>query len=98
MPEWIKSKEGGILISIRVQPGASRDSITGIREGSLAIKLCSPPVDGRANDALIKFISRKVGVPPSSIQIIQGIKNRKKVLSVPGVSADEIENALSPLP
>jgi uncharacterized protein len=98
MAEWIKSKDENILISVKIQPGASKDLITGIREGFLLIKLCSPPVDGRANDSLIRFVAGRLNVSRSSIQIIHGIKNRKKLLEVASVSIADAEKALTPLP
>jgi uncharacterized protein len=98
MVEWIKAKGENILISVRVQPGASKDIITGIREGFLLIKLCSPPVDGRANDSLIRFVANKLNISRTSIQIIHGIRNRKKLLEVAGISIADAENALTPLP
>jgi uncharacterized protein len=98
MAEWVKVRGENILISVRVQPGTSRDAISGIREGSLLIKLCSPPVDGRANDSLLRFVADMLNIPRSSIRIIQGIKNRKKLLEVAGVSIEDAENALTPLP
>jgi uncharacterized protein len=97
MAEWIKVRRENILISVRVQPGATKDIITGIREGSLSIKLCSPPVEGRANDSLIRFIADRLNISKSSIQIIHGIKNRKKLLEVAGISIEDAENALTPL-
>jgi uncharacterized protein (TIGR00251 family) len=98
MAEWIKARGENILISVRVQPGASKDVITGIREGFLLIKLCSPPVDGRANDSLIRFVANRLNISRSSIQIIHGIKNRKKLLEVAGLSIADAEKALTPLP
>ena len=98
MAEWIKARGEKILISVRVQPGASKNVVTGIREGSLTIKLCSPPVDGRANDSLIRFVAKRLNISRSSIQIIQGIKNRKKLLEVAGVSIADAENAFNPRP
>ena len=98
MAEWIKARGEKILISVRVQPGASKNVVTGIREGSLTIKLCSPPVDGRANDSLIRFVADRLNISRSSVQIIHGIKNRKKLLEVAGLSIADAENALTPLP
>jgi uncharacterized protein len=98
MADWLKARGENILISVRVQPGASKNSVTGIKEDTLNIKLCSPPVDGRANDSLISFVAKSLDVSRSSIQIIQGTKNRKKLLEVSGVSMADAERALTPLP
>jgi uncharacterized protein len=98
MVEWIKARGENILIPVRVQPGASKDAIACIREGYLLIRLCSPPVDGRANDSLVRFVADRLDIPRSSVRIIQGIKNRKKLLEVAGVSIEDAENRLTPLP
>jgi|WetSurMetagenome_2_1015567.scaffolds.fasta_scaffold42927_4 uncharacterized protein len=97
MAEWLKARGENILISVRVQPGASKNSVTGIKEDFLNIKLCSPPLDGRANDSLISFVAKALDVSRSSIQIIQGIKNRKKLLEISGVTMADAEKAFIPL-
>lgn len=60
-------------------------------ETALAIKLKAPPVDGKANQALIAFMAKTLGVPKNAIVLIRGQKNRVKVLEIDGVSPAEIE-------
>lgn len=76
-------------LTVRLQPRASRDEITGIRDdGVLIARVSAPPVDGRANDALCKLIARAAGVAPSRVSVVRGARSREKVVRV-----DEIDDA-----
>ena len=82
-------------VSVRVQPRASRDEITGWRDDVLVVRLTAPPVDGRANKALCKLIAGVVGVPPSRVSVVRGEKSRDKVVRVDGLSAEAVRAALT---
>ena len=73
----------GAALAIKVQPKASKDEIAGILDdGTIKIRLTAPPADGKANKALIKFLSKLIGVPASKIDIVAGEKGRKKLVSI----------------
>jgi uncharacterized protein (TIGR00251 family) len=72
-------------LNVRLQPRASKDEITGERDGRLLIKVKAPPVDGKANEALIKLIAKKAGVPRRDVTLVRGHTSRDKVLRVEGV-------------
>jgi len=72
------------LLSIRVQPRAKRDEVVGERAGAIVIRLRAPPVDGKANAALIAFIANAANVPRSRVEIIRGATGREKVVRVRG--------------
>ena len=76
--------EGGIRIAIRLAPRASRTRIMGIHNGALKIALTAPPVEGKANKALIKFLAKTLGVPAGAIAIVSGEHARDKVVEVKG--------------
>ena len=60
-------------ISVRLQPRASRDEITGLRDdGVLVVRVTAPPVDGRANDALCKLLAKRLDVAPSRVSVVRG--------------------------
>lgn len=70
-----------MTLDIKVFPGAKKDLYKD--EGGLVkVYLTAPPIDGRANDALVKFLSRHFAVRISSIEIIKGLKSRNKVISI----------------
>lgn len=81
--------EGGVRIRIRLAPRASRTKIMGEHGGALKIALTAPPVEGKANKALIKFLAKKLGVPAGAISIVSGEHARDKVVDVKGCGVDE---------
>jgi uncharacterized protein (TIGR00251 family) len=81
-------------LEVLVRPGASRDQIGGEHDGALVIRLQAPPVEGRANTALVKLIARRVGVPRSSVKIVRGRQGRRKVVSVEGLAAERLRARL----
>ena len=83
MPNWIKSSPRGDLLSILVAPRASSTRVIGEHDGWLKIALTCAPVDGRANKALINFISELFKVPKGDIEIMRGHKSKKKYIRVP---------------
>lgn len=82
------------LLRIRVQPRAKRDEVVGERGDAIVIRLKAPPVDGKANAALIEFIAKAAGVPRSRVEILRGATSREKVLRVSGVAEGELRRAL----
>ena len=72
----------GLLIDVRVQPKSSKNAIVGIHGEALKIKLNAPPVEGKANKALIQLVAKLLGCPKSSIEIISGQANRNKRLLI----------------
>jgi hypothetical protein len=83
-------------IAIRVQPGASRNGAAVDSEGRIRVALTSPPVEGKANLALVKFLSKSLGVPKRCISIVTGEKSRDKIVAIEGLSEAEIRGRLIP--
>ena len=86
----------GCTLTIRIHPGARKNAITGTHNSALKISLTTPPVEGRANEALIAFLSDQLRVPKSRIAILTGATNRSKTLRITGKSAAEVQAALDP--
>ena len=83
-------------ITVRVQPRAKRDEIAGERAGVLVVRVAAPPVDGKANRALVKLIAARAGVAPSKVAIVRGEHAREKVVRVEGVAEAALRSALAP--
>jgi uncharacterized protein len=83
-----------VLLSIRVQPRAKRDEVVGERAGAIVIRLKAPPVDGKANAALIEFIANAANLPRSRVEIVRGATAREKVVRVAGIAEKELRRAL----
>jgi uncharacterized protein (TIGR00251 family) len=81
-------------LEIRLQPRGGRDQVMGERDGAVLIRIAAPPVDGKANAALITFVAKTVGVPKSEVMIIRGETSRNKVIRVAGRAADDVRAAL----
>lgn len=84
----IKETDNGVVFKVRIQPNAKKNRINGLVGDSLKICVCSPPVDGAANTACIKYLSNLLNVSKSKIEIISGEKSRNKILLVKGISKD----------
>jgi uncharacterized protein (TIGR00251 family) len=87
----------GCTLAVRVHPGARKNAVTGTHADELKIALTAPPVDGKANEALIAFLAETLRLPRARIAIIAGLTNRSKTLRITGKSATEVAAALFPL-
>jgi len=84
----------GVRIAILVQPRASRSELAGPHGEALKIRLAAPPVDGAANEALIRFLAETLGVPRAALTITSGQGGRRKSVAVTGLSAAEVARLL----
>ena len=91
---FLRECPGGCNLAIRVQPGAKRTAITGVYDGlnrqCLNIALQAPPVEGKANLALIAFLAKLLSVPRSRVAISHGEHDRFKVVTVSGLASSEV--------
>lgn len=94
--EFVRDVADGCTVSVRLHPGAKKDAVMGLHGGAVKIALSAPPVDGRANEALIAFVAEKVGLPRARVSLVAGATSRSKVLRVTGRSAAEVRAALLP--
>ena len=78
-------------IKVRVVPRSSRNRIIGVEDGIFKIKLKAPPVDGKANKALIEFLARRLGLAKGSVEIISGERSRQKSVRIHGLSLKEVD-------
>ena len=92
----LREAAGGITLRVRVRPRASRDALSGEREGALVVRLAAPPVEGAANEALSRFLGKTLGVAPSAVRVVSGTSGRNKVVSVAGVDAAAARERLCP--
>ena len=81
-------------VSVRVVPRSSNEGVAGFEEGVVRIRLNAPPVEGQANEALIRFLAKALGVPKSRIALVAGEKGRNKILRVDGISREALMAAL----
>lgn len=91
---YLKTRDGSIELSLYIQPGASKSRLLGEHDGALKIAIQSPPVDGKANKALIAYIAELTDISKKSIEIVRGEKSRKKCLRLHQASLETIEEAI----
>jgi hypothetical protein len=85
----IEPLAGGVRLAIRVQPRAARSEVAGLHGDRIRIRLAAPPVDGAANDALVRFLAEALGVPARAVTITGGLASRSKTVLATGVSPAE---------
>ena len=87
----VTERAGGVTFEVRVQPRANREEIAGEYQGALKIRLTAPPVEGRANEALCRFVAKRLNVPLAAVKILSGEKSRTKRVQVQGIAARQIK-------
>jgi uncharacterized protein len=87
----LRETPAGVSFSVRVQPRASRTAILGEFGEALKIAVAAPPVDGKANEALIGFFAELFEVPRSAVEIVGGRASRNKVVRVSGMTAEFVQ-------
>jgi uncharacterized protein (TIGR00251 family) len=93
---WLRDTPAGISLAVLAAPRASRTEVAGVVEGRLRIRLAAPPVAGEANDELIRYLARALGVPRSAVAVTAGASGRRKTVAVRGVVAREAQARLLP--
>ena len=81
----------GIVLSLHIQPRASREGVVGLHGEALKVALKAPPVDGAANEALIRFLSKKLGAPKSACELVSGQSSRAKRVRVPEECLEKVK-------
>jgi uncharacterized protein (TIGR00251 family) len=85
---WAKRTLEGWLLTVHVQPGAKRSEAAGLHGDALKVRVAAPPVEGRANAALIAFLADAFGVPKKSVTVVRGATSRRKTILVSAPHAD----------
>ena len=90
-----KQTDVSATLSVRIQPRASKNGVTRMEDGSLKIRLTAPPVDGAANEALVKFLSDTFSVSKSQIEIVSGHTSREKRVKISGMGDEDVNRLLN---
>lgn len=93
---WYESWKDGTRITVKLTPRASRNSILGAETDWLRVALTAPPVDGKANDAAVRFLAEKTQVPRTSVALITGQTARLKRFYIPLPPETTVERLLAP--
>ncbi len=91
----LKESPGGVAFSIQVVPRASKCAVAGIVNDALKIRLTAPPVDGKANEECLRYLSTLLGVARNRLSIVSGRTSRKKIIFIAGMARKDLEEILS---
>lgn len=91
---YLHSSKNGVTLEVVLTPRASQNKILGMYNERLKVSIMAPPVDGKANTALCKFIAKIMGVPPSNVSVVRGHTSREKSLEILGISEEVALSAL----
>jgi len=72
----------GVLLQLRVMPNARRTEVDGLHDGALRVRLAAPPIDGRANEALVAWLAKALGVPKRDVEVLRGESSRRKQVAI----------------
>jgi uncharacterized protein len=89
-PTWLAETAEGVILNLRVQPGARRNAIEGVLGDRLKMKVTQPPTDGRANEAVLNLLIKTFGVKRSRLSLLSGVSSRDKRVLLHGVDVEEI--------
>jgi len=84
MPYLRSLPDGSLLLKLLVQPRASKNELAGLHNDALKLRLTTPPVEGRANQAVIAFLAKRLHLPKSALTIKSGQQSREKQVVISG--------------
>lgn len=96
LPAWVTATGLGVQVAVHVQPGARRSAVVGEHAGRLKLALQAPPVEGRANAALMAFLAATLRIPKRCVVLVAGERSRDKRVELHGVDAAAAVRALAP--
>lgn len=92
---WCSPLPGGVRLAVQIQPNAKKTEVVGVLDDALKIKLAAQPIEGKANEALVKWLAGALGVSRSAVTLTHGQANKKKLLEVAGVTLGDVARLLN---
>lgn len=94
MPYLTLSTDGTVLLRLHVQPKASKSRIVGLHDSCLKLAVAAPPVEGKANKEVVKFLAAILGVPARDVTVRSGIQARRKLVAVKALTGAEVRTRI----
>lgn len=82
MKDWCSPIAGGVRMTVQITPNAKKSEVIGVHEDALKIKLHAQPIEGKANEALVRFLADKLDVSKSAVSITHGHTSKRKMIEV----------------
>lgn len=92
---WLVATRDGVVLSLHCQPGAKASRIVGLHDDRLKLQLQAPPLENRANEALVAWLADLLSLPRKQIEILTGHTGRQKRVLVRGVTLERVERLLT---
>ncbi len=93
-PAYLRTTPRGVVLELYIAPRAKQSKLAGLHGGYPKLSLAAPPIEGRANEELLAFLSRLLAIPKSSIELVRGATSKRKSLLIQGLSAEAIQHRL----
>lgn len=84
MTSWHRKEGDALVLTLHVQPGAKRSEISGLHGDALKVRLAAPPIEGRANEALLRYVAELFAVPLRNVELLRGAQSRHKMVKISG--------------
>jgi uncharacterized protein (TIGR00251 family) len=92
--QLVRAVKNGVELPVIVLPRSSRNTIVGLQNNSLKIKISKPPVDGAANEACCRLLADHFNLPASKVTVVRGQSSRKKTVRLEGISPEDARKVL----
>jgi uncharacterized protein (TIGR00251 family) len=93
--KWLQETKDGVVLTVKAVPRAAKSEIAGVDDEWLRVRVKAPPVDGKANEALVKFFAEFFTVPKGSVSLVSGDTARLKRIKITGMTAEKAKTAFS---
>jgi uncharacterized protein (TIGR00251 family) len=97
---WCSALPGGVRLAVQIIPNAKKSEVIGVLDDALKLKLQAQPIEGKANEALVKFLAAALSVPKSAVTITHGQTNKRKLVEIRSavLTVEEVGQRLAPPP
>ena len=93
---WLVATSDGVVLSLHCQPGAKASRVVGLHDERLKLQLQAPPLENRANEALVTWLADQLSLPRKQIEILSGHTSRQKRVLARGVTCEQVERRFTP--
>ena len=92
---WLVATRDGVVLALHCQPGAKASRVVGLHDDRLKLQLQAPPLENRANEALVAWLANQLSLPRKQIEILTGHTSRQKRVLVRGATQGQVERLLT---
>lgn len=96
MPFLLQQADGQLLLLLHIQPKSSKSRVAGLFDGCLKLAIQAPPVDGRANEEVLRFLAELLALPRRQLSLVSGARGRRKQVAVSGIEVGQLRQRLQP--